>query len=71
MSRKLPDWFYARSPQSMDSLKGPDAQYEAGARDMLDAAIEELLAVASEEGPQSAYWLAAERLKRGFEEDHD
>jgi hypothetical protein len=47
MSRKLPDWFYARSPQSMDSLKGPDAQYEAGARDMLDAAIEELLAVAS------------------------
>jgi len=32
----LPEFFYRLSPLSMDPFKGPDAQYHAGAKDMLD-----------------------------------
>ena len=32
---ELPAWFFQHSPLSMDALKGPDAQYLAGALDML------------------------------------
>jgi hypothetical protein len=31
----LPNWFHARSPLTCDPIKGPDAQYSAGANDML------------------------------------
>lgn len=35
VDESLPDWFYARSPLSMDARRGPDEQYKAGALDML------------------------------------
>lgn len=32
----LPEWFHQYTPLSMDPLMGPDMQYRAGARDMLE-----------------------------------
>lgn len=50
----LGERFYARTPLSMDPLKGPDDQYRAGAQDMLVCAIELLREQTTVTGPHHA-----------------